>query len=89
MLDRYEKAIMEKLLDIMENENLRQAPAGRIIELDDQNVFSIIAKLFGEEIAMTWHDDKGEVFVTVTDWRKRWATTVDIFAAAMRSVVES
>lgn len=87
MLDRYEIAIMEKLLDILENEDLRKAPAGRIIEVDDQS-FSIVAKLYGEEIVLSWHDDKGEAFITITDWKKRWSTVVDVFTIAIHGVVE-
>ena len=90
MLDRYEQAIIENLLDILENENLRSAPAGRVIEFDDgKYAFSIVAKLFGEEIVLSWHDDKGEVFITISDWRNRWAMVVDVFAIAMKGVCEA
>lgn len=87
MLDRYEIAIMGKLLDILENEDLRKAPAGRIIEIGDQS-FSIVAKLYGEEIVLSWHDDKGEAFIAITDWKKRWSTVVDVFTIAIHGVVE-
>ena len=88
MLDRFEIAIMDKLLDIMEYEDLRKAPAGRVIEFDDKYSFSIVAKLYGEEIVLSWHDDKGEAYITVTDWKKRWPTVVDVFAIAMMGVVK-
>ena len=88
MLDRYEIAIIEKLLDILENEDLRKAPAGRIIDADNDHSFSIVAKLYGEEIVLSWHDDKGEAFIAINDWKKRWSTVVDVFTIAIHGVVE-
>ena len=91
MLDKYEKAIMTQLLDILETEDLRKAPAGRTVEIDESHAFSIIAKLYGEGIALAWHDDRNDdkMFVHVNaKWEKNWSLVVDIFAAVMRSVVE-
>ena len=88
MLDKIEIEIMNNLLDILENEDLKKAPAGRIIDIDNDHSFSIVAKLFGEEIVLSWHDDKGEAFITVTDWKKRWPMVVDVFAIAIYGVIK-
>ena len=91
MFNKYEKAIMEQLLDILETENLASAPAARIIDIDEKHSFSILAKLFGEEIVLSWHSDEldDEVFVRLhMRWKKNWPLVVAVFAAAMKEAVE-
>ena len=90
MLDRYEKAVMETLLDILEKEDLNTAPAARNVVFDNKYTFVVVARhMPDDEVMLNWEDELGDVFITMIDWEKRWPLVVDVFATAIRSRIET
>ena len=75
MFDKYEREITKALLSILE-EDLNEKEM-----LVKGKAYSISVNADGSLISISW--DNG--FMQISEWKKNWAKTVELFAAILRT----